>query len=430
MREPDYEELIELLERVCDGRIESTDQEAERAAELIRSGLLDGVVDMVLTRLQRERWGGRTLLWYAAKGARPSLVAALLDAGADPNRELCLDASADSGLDRLPLMAAISSVGGIFELRPTAAATECVGLLLGAGANPDAPAESGARPLSSAVSRPGVFPASRLPMMRMLLEAGADPLLGDDFGQTAIAKAREFRDWEAVRLLRAAAAPRLSTLRRKTLSARRRKGSSYDPVSSRGTDAFVRSATDEDYEVSFFAARAPVEQVAGALARIVDSPRWAKEAHKSLVPACHTFVAVVAWRDNPWTICMYNGRGWDFEHDRTDAAELSRVLGAPVYYCFVHAAERYEAGEIVEQLGGDVSPESSLPALRVNASAVSAALGERGVFVPEMYVESTGYWVEVVIRGMKASDVERLDIVVLREDREEDDDAKASADGG
>ena len=123
--------------------------------------------------VRRRSADGFTALHYACFFGTPEAVAVLLDAGADP------DARAESPAVR-PLHSA-AAVGN----------TEAIRLLLQAGADPNTRQDGGLTPLHTAAALDDQESAA------LLLRYGADPALRDDAGADALALARS-RDATAV----------------------------------------------------------------------------------------------------------------------------------------------------------------------------------------------------------------------------------------
>lgn len=142
--------------------------------EIVRL-LLDGGFD-----LRRSAPDRSTYLHQAALHGRVKLVRLFLDRGADPN---ALDGSGGTPLHSAAL----------------AGSTEVISLLLDRGGRIDvADHDSGATPLMLAAS------LSRTEAVALLLKRGAHPLLRDRAGRTALDRARETDDIQAVKLLETA----------------------------------------------------------------------------------------------------------------------------------------------------------------------------------------------------------------------------------
>lgn len=120
-------------------------------------------------------------LGLAAFFKRPEAVRALLDLGADVHL-----ASRPAGFT--PLHSAVADDTG-------AAAKEIVRMLLDAGADPNARSASGGTPLHTAAFTGDVT------MIRLLLAAGASPMVEDDRGRTPLDLARERDMTEAAAVL-------------------------------------------------------------------------------------------------------------------------------------------------------------------------------------------------------------------------------------
>ena len=120
-------------------------------------------------------------LGLAAFFKRPEAVRALLDLGADVHL-----ASRPAGFT--PLHSAVADDTG-------AAAKEIVRMLLDAGADPNARSASGGTPLHTAAFTGDVT------MIRLLLAAGASPVVEDDKGRTPLDLARERDQSEAAAVL-------------------------------------------------------------------------------------------------------------------------------------------------------------------------------------------------------------------------------------
>lgn len=120
-------------------------------------------------------------LGLAAFFKRPEAVKALVDLGADVRL-----ASRPAGFT--PLHSAVADDEGV-------AVKEIVRMLLDAGADPNAQSESGGTPVHTAAF------TGNVDVLKMLLAAGGDPTIADKKGKTALDIARQRDHSEAVRLL-------------------------------------------------------------------------------------------------------------------------------------------------------------------------------------------------------------------------------------
>lgn len=110
--------------------------------------------------------GGATALILATEAGRLHMVDALLKAGADPTRT---DEQGDTALH--------------FAVRSPNGRTEVAERLLAAGTDPNAPGAGGRSPLHAALERLRSSGVS-IPMVELLVAAGADPDMWDDEGKT------------------------------------------------------------------------------------------------------------------------------------------------------------------------------------------------------------------------------------------------------
>ena len=145
--------------------------------------------------VNEEGRSGITLLWLAVKFQQEEIVEFLLDRGASPNVEIDrvdsiigLAAEGDSAILRRILAAGASidqESGGMRRFLPVHHAAESgrienMKMLLAVGADVNSRSETGSTPLSTAVA------LRNMKMALYLLEAGANPMIANNVGTTAV----------------------------------------------------------------------------------------------------------------------------------------------------------------------------------------------------------------------------------------------------
>lgn len=404
---------MRLLPTVLDPRAAPSRADVKKASELLRAGALDVDVDSVRLDFLLDVREYSTLLQLAASCLMSQMIEVLLQLGARPDQRGILDAPRRCHRGDSPLINVVQAPRAYSRRAGGSLPEECARLLLAAGANPNAVAGNHVPALHFAT-----YDDESLDLVRILVDAGADPLAVNAVGESPIDNARRFGSPEMVALLREAAAPRLAGLKRKSLATMRRK-KRVDVESARGVMDLAESFASLDYEYSFAMVDAPVEAVARELADRWRAPRLEAEAHQRLVKDADAYTAVLALRSNPWTLVLPSDTG--FSREVEEAAKwLSETLATRAMSCRFHLATEYREGELVAS-AGDYDDEWSLYRVRRNVSEVSEWLGERGVFVPKIHVGGNGYWAEVLVCGLRKADLGRLDIVVQAEIAEPDD---------
>lgn len=131
-----------------------------------------------------EKTENQTALYVAILQGREDLMQKLLDKGADPNL-------ADS-TGALPLSEAV--------IRPDAD-PRVVKMLLDKGANPNAPESDKATPLMYIAENNKINPQTRLEIIQLFLDKGADKKLKDAKGKTAVDWAKQGGNKETVEFL-------------------------------------------------------------------------------------------------------------------------------------------------------------------------------------------------------------------------------------
>ena len=290
---------------------------------------------------------------------------------------------------------------------------ELVGELLRSGVDPD-------------LGRGAVVHAagSSSAMLRLLLDAGADPTLHPPGSWSAIQAARGQRREENVRLLRKYAKPFLATKRGTSFLAKRSKRMTVGPSIDRHAKHLRNLFVDEPrWEI--LVTRANVERTLAAFGDVALDTH--PNAHKVLVPEEKSQLFVLRFKSMPWTVCIRrlgyygsDGRAWL----RETAGALSESLGETLAFWGLQMF-RYDDGELVSELTWSIDDvdderldedEDLVEATRGKLFAeMDAWLREKDLLLPAMEDVSDGYCRKLAVMGIMKSDVEQMAIVDLEQ---------------
>jgi len=167
-------DLMELMRAIAAGQSDVVDQMLRAApalalAPLVTGATRTGAPDYWLEDIAHYVYAGDTPLHVAAAAHRPAMATTLL--------ELAADVTAVNRRRAQPLHYAADGHPGTPHWRPDQQAT-VIGLLIDAGADPNARDLNGASPLHRAIR------TRCAAAVRVLLERGADPNQTNRFGST------------------------------------------------------------------------------------------------------------------------------------------------------------------------------------------------------------------------------------------------------
>lgn len=364
--------------------------EMNALAQAVRAGGLGAHPDTI--QLHPNGW--TTLLGHAIDQGAGELADALLDVGADPDIDAVVGFVPDSALTRRQFETRIS------DRTLVEACLRCpdiVGRLLASGAPPNHKDDE-RPPLHNAVRR------GRADVVRLLLEAGADPLAVDDLGVTAIAVVDGSpMDPECYRLVAEASAPLLA----------KRKGASVRAVRGKKDYAGLESMLDRALggDGTFFALfrRGSAADLANAMADVLGGglegdahKRWVAETDRS-------YYGVLELRDRPCAVALLEH---DTRVDDTAGVALARAVSqqGEVVTLLGTEAKVYRDGSVVEThtwspSGGNPSHAALRREEKELIQECVAWCKARDIFMPPMYFASDGAHVGVEVEGVKKADI-------------------------
>ena len=300
----------------------------EALVEAVKSGSLDSYLrDWAPKANHGEFRDFNTILFHAVEGNWVELVSALLERGADPDRGVAIGAPEDYFEDEsTPLGASVKS-------------EECARLLLESGADYNKFSNGSPVLLLAADECPGV--------VRLLLEAGADPLLRTGIDTPLSLSLRRSNNEENVALLRAAARRRIEGKRVSSLLCRAGK-KPKDPATERGIRSFADTWLEHDWLWYAVLVKAPLEETS----RTLHEHYPGSELHQSPKGAIfdeHRPVFAVSLKGMPWTI-VYENMGARFDLDlRAVTQALSEKLQCEAVGFGAWEGHHYESGRLLEE---------------------------------------------------------------------------------
>lgn len=376
-----------------------------RAAELIRGGVLGDDPSTTELDLTGKALSGSLkdasakhypLLFACEHGLLP-VVEALLEAAVSP---VCPPGMREGA--------------GPLSLAAKSGHVEIVRLLLEHGADVAVPDQKDRRllPLSAAASR------GDLELVRMLLDAGANPMERSDSGTA----------------LQAAAGPRANTVRA-LLESRARALSGDLPPAVRsatwrglapvkGIRAFHEHWCPNDYRVLFV--RAPIDTIGETYIELAGAARLEEDLSHRDLPGNPRGHFLLQMRESPWTAILFDlGRTGVEIRSATIARGLSRALGTVVIdigaYEGSSSFQLYDRGKKGDGFDEDRGLDAmdwhdegeAEAAERAAEKHYHAFFEAQGVWLPAAEEERDGLQTRLVLYGVEAEQVQRVDFVVF-----------------
>ncbi len=380
--------------------------------KVIQAGCLDDYLHDWAPRARDRRYVSYdTLLLIAVESSVVSVVSALLERGADPNRGLAIGAPTEYSEEKSdrPL-----GVSGDSE--------EVTRLLLAAGADVRQ-LSNGSSPLSrAATGDPGAI--------RAMLEAGADPLRRTVF-DTPLSSARNSGPKENVRILQEAAFKQISGKRIGSLSCKSGKNPK-DPATERGVRTFAKRWLDTPYGWEIVFVKAGLSDTSQALHEFYVGSEL-HQRPKTAIFDKNRPVFLVELAGMPWTIVFEDiGSKSQGEIMRKSGQALSDSLQCEVVCFGAFEGLHYAQGSLIEEHGEDWEPETIFDQesakkpgeelLSDNAmckiedeqlKVMDAWFAERDIYVPAAFYDSDGAILKLLLRGIKKKYVVGHDVVIV-----------------
>ncbi|HLX94467.1 MAG TPA: ankyrin repeat domain-containing protein [Verrucomicrobiae bacterium] len=376
----------------------------EKRLEAVQAAVFMARDPALKSSLNNPGVDGQTALGLAATNGDVEIVAALLEAGADPNRP--------DGKQKPPLYRAAS-----------AGHTRVVEKLLQGGADPNAKDDVGYTAIIDAANWDDVE------MLKLLLDAGADPKVETKYGVTPMnvglglhAKIIKSMLLEAVRKRQGGKPEKgqgLSFVKRKK---------DFEVGKARGVQAFRDFYYDSHPEWAVAMVRGPIDDVAGAFAGLVKPARVEKDIAKRKISPGSQYQYLFQLKEHPWTIILRSLGRLSLEDMKAiadQARELSRLLKTRAYTYMAENASGAEGYEIFEN-GESLEEAEKCEHTKFRSNFRSQPkfddelfpdpmLAEDGIYLPACYPKDSGYDIKLVIEGIQPGDVLRADYVVLGE---------------
>ncbi len=219
-----------------------------------------------------------------------------------------------------------------------------------------------------------------------------------------------------VRLAHAQGRPMLDAIRRAARAAAERSPApglaiaEWERHFSLRTDRGVAELRRSARALDVLLVASDLKSVARALGNLVHAPRREADVATRPVQDAHRLVFLFRLRGIEWTIVPFafdDGSPWNVEHvtelaaPGTGIAPMARALASATRSRVIHV--RHGSHTIHTEHGGIETHDDGDP------------LTDQALFVPPVRVRSDGYHVQLEICGVDASDVERVDLVVLQE---------------
>ncbi len=274
-----------------------------------------------------------------------------------------------------------------------------------------------------------------LAIVTTLLEDGASPLAVRDSGESVLRAAHRHREGEphgaeVFQLIRRAAREAIEKVADRVTGL-----GSQDAPGGKGAEALRRSV---DGELDVLLAECDVKVAARALAELVQAPR--READVAARPVADAARLAFVYRkeSSAWAVLplrFASDSPWNVENVHELAARgdgiaplaraLAQAAGCRVAHVEADALTMYAPDGRIEtpsRLEDGWLPEEADPPggedaarRREQIRRVDHTLDELDVDLPAMRVETNGYDVQLVLRGVEPETVERVDLVVLQE---------------
>jgi ankyrin repeat protein len=368
---------------------------------------------------------GSTPLGYAARELNPAAVRLVLERGGQPNPKI-KRSGCESPLHGATLAICNTSTlvnrNGklVMEVLETWERKqdlfEVFRLLLAAGADPNAPGARNSRVLSSLAHCEEMPDDIRLPIIEMLLNAGARADLPNKDGWTPLRWVERHKNPRVLELLSRPPVVPPNAAAVKTPAAKKSPAKAKAPAASpkpaTGAAHFLKFIADGEPEWALVAIRAPVEQVGQAFAEFAKPGTLKtsvpmKAAKGEMDEVAHAF-AIVAIASNPWTIISLS-LFYVNEAAIDQATEAARSISAQLK---TRAIAFFSAGEdaIILTFENGTETDSGIPS--ADHEEAGRFFRKQGIYLPACYPQSDGEEAWLTIEKASADRIDRADLIV------------------
>jgi ankyrin repeat protein len=296
---------------------------------------------------------------------------------------------------------------------------EAIELLLAAGANPNPSHKRGYSALMVAAGM------GNPDFVRRLIEAGSDPKFRTEGGETAMTKACGPFQKEIESLLKAAVA----TPKKKAVavsSIKTRGKSKGDPATAKGCGEFRDALYSGQPEWAVACIEAPCAAVADAFARLHPKTRRHADTANHALEAGLPAIMIFQLKGQPWTI-LVRTIGWLEMEDLKGLSEDAKALSAALKTrAITYMAEDTSCAEAYEIFDKGKSIENACQADEFEFKSSwrkkpkfgdhfpEPTFTDLGIYLPEIWLDNDGYNTSLVLGGIKAEAVGRLDCFEMK----------------
>jgi ankyrin repeat protein len=284
-------------------------------------------------------------------------------------------------------------------------------LLLAAGADPNASGPRNSSPLHTLVAGKQMPDELRLPLVELLLNAGAQPDLADKDGWTARRTAELYKNARIIDLLKGPVQP----LKPAATASKAQPKSSASSGVSVGAAHFLKFISDGQDEWAILAIKAPLDDVTNAFSKLTKSKSVKRDVPRKtdaekldeIAPA----VAVVKIADNPWAIVLRSlfhlNESILLQLTESTAALSSQLKTRAIVFA------NHDASDAPDITVFENGKSRGDPIEISDDSAADEFFRNEGIYLPACYPKAKGKRAWLCIETMSADRIERVDLIEL-----------------